>query len=451
MSSTLSVYFYIVTLFYLDAVELFFYEGLFVYSFKHKSRFSARIVSYVALSSLIVIGTGIGLAYGCTTGLESTPYATEIMRIPSNVIVFALGLGFTIFCFEEKPVVTIFAAVAANAEKLLTTSLTGMIAHFGITHPLSIFLGEATLFSFVWYFAIHAIIMSATYLFFARDFARMQKNISGVMTKSVVIVFILFTFVLIGMSGSNVFIYTEDKEGSLVFNITLVIFAMLVLFVQRFSLYWIKDAQEIEAQRRFHENFVAQNEIRRKDMEMINIKCHDLKHQMRALLTGKDLDESFVNEVENLIRIYDSGIHTGNEALDVLLSEKSLTCAVNHIKFSVMIEGAALSFLSVAEINSFFGNAIDNAIEYLLTVPEDLREIRILSRRNGSLYMIRVENYCEKKVRFDKQGLPVTTKEDDRYHGFGTRSIKAVAESHEGTIRFSREDDLFVLSVLFSL
>ena len=144
-------------------------------------------------------------------------------------------------------------------------------------------------------------------------------------------------------------------------------------------------------------------------------------------------------------------MQTGNDTLDTLLTQKSLVCEANKIQLTVMLDGGALSFMSVQEINSFFGNAIDNAVEYLSAVDEDKRFIRISSSRSGSIFTIRIENYCETDVRFRKNGLPETTKEDNGYHGFGTKSIKNIAVKYGGDASFTREDDLFIVTAIFML
>ena len=39
-----------------------------------------------------------------------------------------------------------------------------------------------------------------------------------------------------------------------------------------------------------------------------------------------------------------------------------------------------------------------------------------------------IENYCEDELEF-RNGLPVSTKGDDNYHGFGMKSIQYVVEN----------------------
>lgn len=68
-------------------------------------------------------------------------------------------------------------------------------------------------------------------------------------------------------------------------------------------------------------------EITKKNIELINMKCHDLKHYVFAV---GDVDE------KNMVDICDSAYKTGNEALDIVLMEKSLICKHENINY---IEG----------------------------------------------------------------------------------------------------------------
>ena len=107
-----------------------------------------------------------------------------------------------------------------------------------------------------------------------------------------------------------------------------------------------------------------------------------------------------------------------------------------------------LSYLSNGHVNVFFGNALDNAAEYLSTVDEEKRFIRISSTRNNSLLLVRIENYCETDVQFGKDGLPRSSKSGS--NSYGTHSIRAVAEKYGGNASFSLEGNLFVVTALFS-
>lgn len=59
-------------------------------------------------------------------------------------------------------------------------------------------------------------------------------------------------------------------------------------------------------------------------IDLINVKCHDLKHQISALNGVIPPDE--VKALQETVNIYDSIFKTGNHALDIVLTNRSLLC-----------------------------------------------------------------------------------------------------------------------------
>lgn len=189
--------------------------------------------------------------------------------------------------------------------------------------------------------------------------------------------------------------------------------------------------------------------ITKDTIDLINVKCHDLKHQISVLrnMDEKERDKS-LGEVEKAIMIYGNIAKTGNETLDIVLTEKSFLCESYNIRFTYMIDGESLSFMAPYDISSLFGNAIDNAIESVM--KEEEREKRII-KLNASLkrmYLtIHIENFCNEKVRF-KDGMPVTNKSDKKNHGFGVKSMNYVVKKYGGTMTMRQDGCLVSLDIL---
>ena len=189
--------------------------------------------------------------------------------------------------------------------------------------------------------------------------------------------------------------------------------------------------------------------ITKDTIDLINVKCHDLKHQISVLrnMDEKERDKS-LGEVEKAIMIYGNIAKTGNETLDIVLTEKSFLCESYNIRFTYMIDGESLSFMAPYDISPLFGNAIDNAIESVM--KEEEREKRII-KLNASLkrmYLtIHIENFCNEKVRF-KDGMPVTNKSDKKNHGFGVKSMNYVVKKYGGTMTMRQDGCLVSLDIL---
>ncbi len=192
------------------------------------------------------------------------------------------------------------------------------------------------------------------------------------------------------------------------------------------------------------------HEMSKETIDIINAKCHDLKHQLALLekLDDKAARKAYLDELSECIAFYDSTAQTGNDALDIVLSEKGLLCEKNDIAFSCLADGAKLAFLSPTDIASLFGNALDNAIEKELTENTERRFISLsVKEENGFIY-IHIDNYCSSQIEFE-DGFPKTTKKDTRYHGFGTKSISNIVNKYSGELIMSVDDERFNLDILF--
>lgn len=196
-----------------------------------------------------------------------------------------------------------------------------------------------------------------------------------------------------------------------------------------------------------------QYEVTRETIDIINRKCHDLKHQIRALKDATDQEEkeSFFSEIEDAIMIYDTAFQTGNSALDTVLMEKGLFCKNHNIQWTCMADGAKLDFIKLADIYAMFGNALDNAITEVMNLEDP--EKRVLSMNiltQNSLLIIQIQNYYEKDLHFEG-GLPLTTKKNKWYHGYGMKSIQYTAEKYGGTITVKADNNIFTLQILIPL
>lgn len=196
----------------------------------------------------------------------------------------------------------------------------------------------------------------------------------------------------------------------------------------------------------------SQYEHSRENIELINRKCHDMKYQIRALRSmesSAERDEQ-IKDMERSIMIYDSAVKTGDPVLDTVLTEKSLFCESHGITLTCMADGDGLRFMRRTDLYTILGNALDNAIENVLNYPErEKRVIQVSVLPKGELHVIRIRNYCEAEPIFEN-GLPVSTKEDNGYHGFGLKSIRMIAEQYNGSVTCSWEEGSFLLQILLS-
>ena len=113
--------------------------------------------------------------------------------------------------------------------------------------------------------------------------------------------------------------------------------------------------------------------------------------------------------------------------------------------------GTLLTFMSVMDICSVFGNLLDNAIECELRIPDKkkrLIHLAVFSKKD--FLIICCENYCPEPVNF-RSGDPVTTKEDGNYHGYGVKSMRYTAQKYGGTMTIEAKDNWFSVNILIPL
>lgn len=194
-----------------------------------------------------------------------------------------------------------------------------------------------------------------------------------------------------------------------------------------------------------------QYEISKDTIDQINIKCHDMRHKVRAMVeSGGGSDGSLEEELREAINIYDANIRTGNKTIDVILTEKSLYCEKRGITLSCMVDGEKLDFMREDDLYCLFGNIIDNAAEAVAALPDaERRVINLTCKAHGDMVLVEEENYYDGELTFEN-GLPLTTKSDRMYHGFGVRSIRMIARMYGGEMTARAEDGVFYLRVLLS-
>lgn len=71
-----------------------------------------------------------------------------------------------------------------------------------------------------------------------------------------------------------------------------------------------------------------------------------------------------------------------------------------------------------------------------------------MMQRKGNLVYIDVMNFFRGPLRLSEDGLPRTTKqEEEGYHGYGLRSVRAIARKYKGDLSVHSKDDIFTAQV----
>ncbi len=276
------------------------------------------------------------------------------------------------------------------------------------------------------------------------DFRRVALD--GKIQIFVSIIVILTTTVLSAL-GTTIALKFESNLMEVIVQAYCVITAGLALFLQ-FSLLFQKNTEhERDILSQLMKANASHFEIEKSAIDAINVKCHDLKHQMHRLERG--VDSEYLQEMNEAVNNYDFVFHTGNVSLDAVLTMKSLTCESKGIVFTFMGNGDFLSFIRESDLYSLLGNILDNAIEAVEAISDpDKKVISLTISKQNEFVSIHCENYFEEKIVY-VDGHPVTHKEDKENHGFGIHSMKLITDKYQGSLKFSDEYNVFMLDIVF--
>ena len=228
---------------------------------------------------------------------------------------------------------------------------------------------------------------------------------------------------------------------------------LAILYAHHIQCFQTRYQRELMAMQYILQNQYSQYKLSRESIELINRKYHDLKYQINALRNEQDPDKrnAWLDTMENDIKVYEALNKTGNSILDTILTSRSLYCQKHGINLNCVANGALLEFVDVMDICSLFGNALDNAIECEKKIPDKAKRlIHMTVTKIKNFLLIRIENYYEGQLFFEED-LPVTTKENIDFHGYGLKNIKSIVKKYNGSMTISAENNWFELKVLIPI
>lgn len=227
--------------------------------------------------------------------------------------------------------------------------------------------------------------------------------------------------------------------------ITSFVIVVAVMLIEKSSL----DKKDKELLSVLYEKEKEQYDVFKGSVEYINVKFHDLKHEMKGLMNeGKISNESY-EEIKKKLAAYEANIDTGNPDLDIILSDVALKCLNKNISFSPLVDGKLLSKIERYDLYVLFSNIFDNAITHSEKEDVEHRYISLVVKEIGDMIVIKETNYLgdASQVQFNKDGSIKTTKPFKNDHGYGTKSIIRFAKQYKGNARFSVNGTEFTLLV----
>lgn len=207
----------------------------------------------------------------------------------------------------------------------------------------------------------------------------------------------------------------------------------------------ILNEKYIELQKEYYDQLIEQDENMRRfrhdinsHIQVMKALCEDGNNHRVVGYLDSIINESSIHEVKR---------YTGNSAVDAVIRKMLSDTGEDYI--NVTIHGILPAKIKIQEYDlcTVISNLFKNAIEACQKInnAED-RHINLeLGAYNSHFYML-IKNTVSEEV-FIKNNQLLTTKNDFKNHGIGTKSVQAVVNKYEGLLEFSYNNGWFTAEI----
>lgn len=261
----------------------------------------------------------------------------------------------------------------------------------------------------------------------------------------------VFNFILIPSDYANVRV-GRAFPLYIMYEITLIIFFMIILFMQYAIARAITNAAEAEHNAHLLEMQASQYDTMKKYLENTARVRHDLLYVVKtasSLAAGGETEQlqKLLNDYSDSIEASSAPLHyCENTALNAIAAHFVSEAQQKGIQITVRLNVSQNILISDYEICSIVGNILDNAVAAAESIQEITPEILLVAetKPNGDLY-IAVSNSYDGSV-IEKSGKFISTKNGG--HGIGLESVRAIVRKNNGYCNFRYDDKKFYSEIM---
>ena len=226
-----------------------------------------------------------------------------------------------------------------------------------------------------------------------------------------------------------------------IYNLLLIAFDRYYVKHEKIAIEYALKKQEFEYNQRI---MIEQEEFRRMK--------HDMSNQIISLsgyVIQEKMDDA-MGHIKKLIphvTLTKSAIHIGEYAIDMLIDTKFEKAKRMGIEVKEEYGIIGLGRVSIKDLVTMIGCALDNAIEAMKKIDENEKRVLTFNiKSNRSYLIISVGNSIKDGEDVD---LEKTSKvEDSEDHGIGVREIKRLAKLYDGGAYYTISKDFLNLQIL---
>lgn len=262
-----------------------------------------------------------------------------------------------------------------------------------------------------------------------------------------------WTFLIYGMAGicliagfqNQLLTYGKSKSAENLFFLSMVVGATFFMLIGTIKSVQTKaELESLEFKSRLLEDNYKEIQSMYQDFVYT---YHDMKNHLIVLenyCKAGDMEKAvgYIENIQEPIRKIKSYFNSGNKVLDIILNFKLSTAEQKGILVEVVMDITDEIRLEEKDLCAIFSNLLDNAIEACEFIKKDKKWIRVLVKDVGDMFLINIVNSCTDEHNEDRKVHP-------GIHGYGLKSVKAIAEQYGGEVMWKQNDGVFIVTVTF--
>lgn len=233
----------------------------------------------------------------------------------------------------------------------------------------------------------------------------------------------------------------------LLFCVPLILVQIIFFLFQAFSLFESRERENIlSMQAQALKQHLEEEDAKQK---RFFIERHDMRHRINAVISM--LENAQIREAIEYLGATDQIFLDGtrkvwceNLVLNAVFSFYFTKAEVSHIQLDAVLRIEKKLAIDETDLSIVIANLLENAIHALNGMPEDKRILRCRCTCFPQL-LFQISNPCQKDVKFDNNGFPVTEQDG---HGLGMRSVRAYCRKHDAECTMRITDGWFVASLV---
>ena len=265
----------------------------------------------------------------------------------------------------------------------------------------------------------------------------------------------LITVCAFGLNIASMFLGAL-MDSMLILNITytlLVVISLLLFLLIGESTRHQEENQRLLFQQEIensYQNYIFELEEMSQQVRLFRHEYQGKLLLLNTLLEKQDY-EKLGCQIQNMLQEIPTAeqlVTSGNYDFDVIVNRKLAEIKAKNIPIQVHISVPKELPYSTEDLFSLINNIMNNALEAALQSSDP--KIFFNAKTQKNYFILTVQNSSSGNVLEDNPDLK-TTKSNPKYHGYGIRLIRQIAEKYNGVADFSATKEAFICRVMLAL